>query len=180
MSHLPPPVFDSGARRAKRSNWQRTGLHQTPLSVEAFEVEEHVPLEIGNTEEINAFYTTASKRLQLINCPLLAGNMITIIQRHKQVRHPYNSRRKPGGASGENGSPEDTKPDCWPLLVQNLRFTEITADALEEAVVDTRGHLVPEDNAEEEAILIVKEIIRVRRTQERYRRDELGKGRELY
>lgn len=64
-------------------------------------------------------------------------------------------------------------------LVQNLLPMGITADVLEEAVSDTRRHLIPEDKAEEKARML-EEIIRVRRIEERYLRNEIGMYRELH
>lgn len=63
-------------------------------------------------------------------------------------------------------------------LVQNLLPMGITADLLEEAVGDTRRHLVPDDKADEKAAML-EEIIRVRKIEERYLRNEIGMYREL-
>jgi hypothetical protein len=121
---LPSPhtAYRPGHRRhssrSGRSKRRRTGFREEPLNVEVVEAfedpEDQVPLEIGDTKKVTAFYTMAFKRLQQINCRLLAKNLIKIIEPRKQVRHPYNGGRKPGGAPGEKGDPEDTKPDWWP------------------------------------------------------------------
>ncbi|EEA24396.1 hypothetical protein TMatcc_007488 [Talaromyces marneffei ATCC 18224] len=207
---LPSPhtAYSPGHRghssRAGRSKRRRTALREEPLDVEVVEAfedtEDQVPLEIGDTKKVTEFYTMAFKRLQQINCRLLAKNLIKIIEPRKQVRHPYNGGRKPGGAPGEKGDPEDTKPDWWPRdvihkepdhikkdyrvkllvhLVQNLLPMGITADILEEAVGDTRRHLVPEDKAEEKASML-EEIIRVRKIQERYLRNEIDGSTQVY
>jgi hypothetical protein len=63
-------------------------------------------------------------------------------------------------------------------LVQKLLPNGITADLLEEAVRDTRRHLVPKDKAEEKAT-ILEEIIRVRKIEESFLRNEIGMYREL-
>lgn len=55
----------------------------------------------------------------------------------------------------------------------------ITADLLEEAVGDTRRHLVPEDKAESRAAML-DEIIWVRKTEERYLQNEIGMCGELH
>jgi hypothetical protein len=104
--------------RAGRLKRRRTAFREEPLKVEvveAFEdLEDQVPLEIGDTKKVAEFYKGAFRRLQQINCRLLAKNFIKIIEPRKQVKHPYNGGRKPGGAPGEKGNPEDTKPDWWP------------------------------------------------------------------
>ena len=64
-------------------------------------------------------------------------------------------------------------------LVQNLLPMGITADLLEEAVGDTRRHLVPEDKAEAKAAML-DEIIRVRKIEERYLKNEIGMYRDLH
>ncbi|RAO71754.1 uncharacterized protein BHQ10_007766 [Talaromyces amestolkiae] len=210
QNSLPSPhtAYRPGHRghssRAGRSKRRRTGFREEPLTVEVVEAfedpEDQIPLEIGDTKKVTAFYTMAFKRLQQINCRLLAKNMIKIIEPRKQVKHPYNGGRKPGGAPGEKGDPEDTKPDWWPRdvihkepdhikkeyrvkllvhLVQNLLPMGITADCLEEAVGDTRRHLVPEDKAPEKAA-ILEEIIRVRRIEERYLRNEIDGTTQVY
>lgn len=112
------PRHGRHASRSGRSKRRLAGFREEPANVgvvEAFEdSEDHVPLEIGDTKKVTAFYTMAFKRLQQIYCRLLAKNMIKIIEPRKQVRHPYNGGRRPGGAPGEKGDPEDTKPDWWP------------------------------------------------------------------
>lgn len=230
QNSLPSPhtAYRPGQRvhssRSGRTKRRRTGFREEPLNVEVVEAledaEDQVPLQIGDTKKVTAFYTMAFKRLQQINCRLLAKNMIKIIEPRKQVKHPYNGGRKPGGAPGEKGDPEDTKPDWWPRdvihkepdhikkdcksnqvssinftdsltdkntdrvkllvhLVQNLLPMGITADLLEEAVGDTRRHLVPEDKAEEKALML-DEIIRVRKIEERYLRNEIGMCGEVH
>lgn len=64
-------------------------------------------------------------------------------------------------------------------LVQNLLPMGITADLFEESVGDVRRHLVPQSKAEEKAAML-EEIIRVRKIEERYLRNEIGMYRELY
>lgn len=210
QNSLPSPhtIYSSGPRRhsprSGRSKRRRTGVREEPLNVEEVEAfeepEDQIPLQIGDTNKVTEFYTMAFKRLQQINCRLLAKNFIKLIEPRKQVKHPYNGGRRPGGAPGERGDPEDTKPDWWPRdvihkepdhikkeyrvkllvhLVQNLLPMGVTADLLEEAVGDTRRHLVPEDRAAEKAAML-KEIIRVRRIEERYLRNEIDGTTQVY
>lgn len=54
----------------------------------------------------------------------------------------------------------------------------ITAHVLEEAVSDTRRHLVPPDKAGEKAVML-EEIIRVRRMEEGYLMNQISMYREL-
>lgn len=75
----------------------------------------NVPLEIGDTKKVTAYYENAFRRLQQLNCRLLAKNFIKLIEPRKQVKHPYNGGRPRAGAPpGEKGDPEMTKPDWWP------------------------------------------------------------------
>jgi hypothetical protein len=139
VSNLSAPFFDSHTRdsfafkhshtghssRAGQLKRRITSFCEEPLNtetIEAFEAfedpEGQVPLEIDNTKTaVTAFYTMAFLELQQINCRKLAKNMIKIIEPFKQVKHPYNGGRKPGGAPGEKGDPENTKPDWWPRHV---------------------------------------------------------------
>lgn len=59
-------------------------------------------------------------------------------------------------------------------LVQNLLPMGITAEMLEDAADDTRRHLQPEDQRAIRA-LIVDEIFRVRKIEERFERNEIGR-----
>jgi hypothetical protein len=198
------PSHRGHSSRAGRSKRRRTAFREEPLNVEVVEAfedpEDQVPLEIGDTKKVAEFYKGAFRRLQQINCRLLAKNFIKIIEPRKQVRHPYNGGRKPGGAPGEKGNPEDTKPDWWPRdvihkepdhikkefrlkllvhLVQNLLPMGITADLLEEAADDCRRHLLPEDKVDEKAAFL-DEIFRVRKIEERYERNEIDGTTQIY
>jgi hypothetical protein len=53
----------------------------------------------------------------------------------------------------------------------------ITADFLEEAADDCRRHLLPENKVDEKAAFL-DEIFRVRKIEERYERNEIGRYRE--
>lgn len=69
-------------------------------------------LKIGDTDKVTAYYESVFKRLQQLNCRMLAKSFIKLIEPRKQVRHPYNGGR--GAVPGERGDPELTKPDWWP------------------------------------------------------------------
>lgn len=64
-------------------------------------------------------------------------------------------------------------------LVQNLLAMGITANLLEEAADDCRRHLLPEDKVEEKAA-ILDEIFRVRKIEERYEKNEIGRHRKSH
>lgn len=73
-----------------------------------------VPLEIGDTEKVLAYYESAFRAFQQINCRQIAKAYIKIIEPRKQVKFPYNGGK---GGPGEKGDPEKTKPEWWPAGV---------------------------------------------------------------
>lgn len=76
---------------------------------------DRVPLEIGDEEKVKAYYESAFKHFQQLNCRQMAKAFIKFIEPRKQVKHPYNGGRPPPGAApGEKGDPEKTKPEWWP------------------------------------------------------------------
>lgn len=97
---------------------RRDNEREEPLAVDCIESFEDVAgLEIGNTNEVTAYYTSVFKRLQQGNCQMLAKGFIKLIEPRKQVKHPYNGGR--GSAPGKKGDPELTKPDWWPRDVSH-------------------------------------------------------------
>ena len=79
-----------------------------------------VGIEIGDTDKILAYYESALKHFQQINCRQIAKAFIKFIEPRKQVKHPYNGGKPPAGAPpGQKGDPEKTKPDWWPAGVQH-------------------------------------------------------------
>lgn len=70
-----------------------------------------VPLAIGDTEKVDAYYEFAFRAFQQINCRQIAKAYIKLIEPRKQVKHPYNGGK---GIPGEKRDPEKTKPDWWP------------------------------------------------------------------
>lgn len=79
-----------------------------------------VGLEIGDTEKVLAYYESALKHFQQINCRQIAKAFIKFIEPRKQVKHPYNGGKPPAGAPpGQKGDPEKTKPEWWPTCVQH-------------------------------------------------------------
>jgi Protein of unknown function (DUF2841) len=59
-------------------------------------------------------------------------------------------------------------------IVQRLLPMGITADKLQEAANDIRRHIKPRERA-----TILDEVFRVRRLEERYERDEVGKSKQI-
>lgn len=183
---FPNPAFPKKRRREMIH-------HQAPIEpeeqVNEMEAVEMVPLEIGNEEKIEAYYESAFRAFQQINCRQVAKAYIKIIEPRKQVKHPYNGGR---GAPGEKGDPEKTKPDWWPagvihrepdhlkkperirLLVHIFRKLGkthgITADKLEEAGRDAQRQIKPRERLD-----ILDEIYKVRRAEECYERGEAGR-----
>lgn len=84
----------------------------------AYPTMDRMALEIGDTEKVGAYYETALKHFQQLNCRQMAKAFIKFIEPRKQVKHPYNGGRPPPGAQpGEKGDPERTKPEWWPAGV---------------------------------------------------------------
>ena len=76
---------------------------------------EMVPLRIGDSQKVMAYYEGALKHFQQLNCRMVAKAFIKFIEPRKQVRHPYNGGKPPpGSAPGTTGDPEKTKPEWWP------------------------------------------------------------------
>ncbi|KAF3482510.1 uncharacterized protein GIQ15_05269 [Arthroderma uncinatum] len=188
-------VFPNPAYPKKR---RREIIHHAPIepegSVNDMDAVEMVPLEIGNEEKVEAYYESAFRAFQQINCRQVAKAYIKIIEPRKQVKHPYNGGR---GAPGEKGDPEKTKPDWWPtgvihrepdhlkkperirLLVHIFRKLGkthgITADKLEEAGRDAQRQIKPRERLD-----ILDEIYKVRRAEECYERGEADANAVVY
>ncbi|KAH8702387.1 hypothetical protein BGW36DRAFT_116075 [Talaromyces proteolyticus] len=113
----------SHSRRSGRAK-RRKGIQEESLVVEYMEPMEEetdlVPLEIGDTRKVTAYYDSAFKRMQQLNCRMLAKGFIKLIEPRKQVKHPYNGGKPPAGSPpGTRGDPERTKPDWWPQGVMH-------------------------------------------------------------
>lgn len=104
------------SRRNGRFKRRKGNVREEPLAVDSIDFFDDemdlVALKIGDTKTVTAYYDSAFKRLQQLNCRMLAKGFIKVIEPRKQVRHPYNGGR--GSAPGERGDPELTKPDWWP------------------------------------------------------------------
>ncbi|CRG92906.1 putative protein YDR124W [Talaromyces islandicus] len=163
-------ALDFGSSRSSQRNGRlkrrRGNVREEPLAVKSMETFDDemdlVALKIGDTKKVTAYYESAFKRLQQLNCRMLAKGFIRLIEPRKQVRHPYNGGR--GSAPGEKGDPESTKPDWWPSdvthrepdhlrkelrlkllvhIIQKLLPMGITADKLEEVANDNRRQIKP-------------------------------------
>lgn len=204
-SNLPHMAYSphSNARRSRRTGQpkrRRTTVSQESLTVSTEADDEGdalVKLTIGDTQKVAEYYENAFRRLQQLNCRLLAKNFIKLIEPRKQVKHPYNGGKPPAGSPpGTKGDPEKTKPDWWPRdvvhrepdhikkefrlkllvhIVQRLLPYGITADKLEETANDNRRHINPPHKAS-----ILDELFRVRRLEERYERNEVDATARIY
>ncbi|RAL02124.1 uncharacterized protein BO80DRAFT_40179 [Aspergillus ibericus CBS 121593] len=156
-----------------------------------------IPLEIGDSERVEQYYTISFRHFQQVNCRVVAKAFIKVIEPRKQVRHPYNGGRpKPGAPPGSKGDPEKTKPEWWPArvvhrepdhlkkeervellvhIVRKLRKIGITADKLLEIAFDCRRQL-----KEQEKFSIIEEICKVRKLEERYERGEVDGSTVVY
>lgn len=63
-----------------------------------------IPIRIGDSEKIRAFYETGFKQFQQAGCRLLAKEWVKCIQPKKQVKHAYKQGEK-------------SKPSWWPRHV---------------------------------------------------------------
>ncbi|KAJ6101883.1 hypothetical protein N7486_004310 [Penicillium sp. IBT 16267x] len=133
---------------------------------------ELVPLRIGEERKVMDYYEGAFNYFQQINCRVIAKAFIRLIEPRKQVKHPYNGGKPPpGSAPGTKGDPEKTKPEWWPrtnVIIRELGGYEITADKLKEVAEDTKRNLKHPSDLE-----IIYEILRVRKTEERFERREV-------
>ncbi|KAJ6094337.1 Protein of unknown function DUF2841 [Penicillium canescens] len=155
-----------------------------------------VPLRIGDTQNVMAYYERALQHFQQLNCRTVAKAFIKFIEPRKQVRHPYNGGKPPGSAPGTTGDPEKTKPEWWPLgvmhkepdhlrkeyriglllhIIRKLGPYGITADKLKDVAGDTKRSLKHPSNVE-----IIYEILRVRKMEERFERGEVDANMVVY
>ncbi|KAJ9481677.1 hypothetical protein VN97_g11790, partial [Penicillium thymicola] len=138
---------------------------------------EMVPLRIGDTEKVIAYYEDALKKhFQQLNCRMVAKAFIKFIEPRKQVRHPYNGGKPPGSDPGTTGDPENTKPEWWPPgvmhkepdhlrkecrielllhIIRKLGSYGITAKKLKDVAGDTKRSLRHPSDVE-----IIYEILR--------------------
>ncbi|KAK2749838.1 hypothetical protein FQN57_005252 [Myotisia sp. PD_48] len=188
---LAPHELDYQVHPSKKRRLE--GFHSLHLASDEENIL-RVPIKIGDTEKIIAFYENSFKTFQQINCRQVAKAYIKLIEPRKQVKHPYNGGR---GALGEKGDPEKTKPDWWPpgvvhrepdhlkkperirLLIHIFRSLGeshgMTADKLEEAGRDAQRQIKPRERLE-----ILDEIYRVRRLEESYERGEIDGNTIIY
>ncbi|KAJ5689407.1 hypothetical protein N7462_003799 [Penicillium macrosclerotiorum] len=158
---------------------------------------EMVPLRIGESQKVMAYYEGALKHFQQLNCRMVAKAFIKFIEPRKQVRHPYNGGKPPpGSAPGTTGDPEKTKPEWWPPgvmhkepdhlrkeyrielllhIIRKLGSQNITADKLKEVAGDTKRSLKHPSHVE-----IIYEILRVRKMEERFERGEVDGNMVVY
>ncbi|KAJ5381566.1 uncharacterized protein N7496_003994 [Penicillium cataractarum] len=158
---------------------------------------EMIPLRIGDTPKVLAYYEGALKHFQQLNCRMVAKAFIKFIEPRKQVRHPYNGGKPPAGsAPGTTGDPEKTKPLWWPPgvmhkepdhlrkeyrielllhIIRKLGDHGITADKLKEVAGDTKRSLKHASHVD-----IIYEILRVRKMEERFERGEVDASMVVY
>lgn len=78
-----------------------------------------VPIRIGDTNKVMAYYECALEFFQQINCRMIAKAFICRIEPKKQVKHPYIGKVPAGSALGTKRDPEASKPDWWPPNVMH-------------------------------------------------------------
>ncbi|EPS34617.1 hypothetical protein PDE_09581 [Penicillium oxalicum 114-2] len=196
-------IKTSSARRVRRrgANAQSQGSRLSdPVSdnedLSTSSSYEMAPLRIGDTEKVTAYYESALKHFQQLNCRMIAKAFIKHIEPRKQVRFPYNGGKPPAGSPpGTTGDPEKTKPDWWPegvmhkepdhlrkeyrieLLIYLIRanIRDSNADKLKEVAGDTKRSLKHPSHIE-----IIYEILRVRKMEERFERGEVDENMVVY
>jgi len=68
-------------------------------------------IKIGDTITVDEYFDRQFKRIQQLNCKVIAKAWIKVVEPKKQSNHPYNGGKPdPGGKA----DPEKTKPDWWP------------------------------------------------------------------
>ncbi|KAJ5220489.1 hypothetical protein N7468_009693 [Penicillium chermesinum] len=117
------------------------------------------------------YYETAFKKLQQINCRIIAKVYIKLVEPRKQVNYPYNGRRLVNGRT-QQLDPSETRPPWWPperiillihLLCELHKTHGITAQKLKAADQPIRRQIAPP-----ERLRILDEIYRVRQEEENY------------
>ncbi|EFR02721.1 hypothetical protein MGYG_05719 [Nannizzia gypsea CBS 118893] len=163
-------LFTSSSNRGSR-------LEEEPESVEM------VPLEIGNEQQVKAYYESAFITFQEANCLSVVKAYIKLMESHETIDYSYND-------DDEKGTPKGPKPGWWPknliyrgldsqtqaeqicLLIHIFRELGdtygITADKLAEAGRDVRPQIKPRKRLD-----ILDELYKVRRAEESYKRGEI-------
>ncbi|KAJ5495185.1 hypothetical protein N7539_000301 [Penicillium diatomitis] len=136
---------------------------------------EMAPLRIGDTAKVTAYYETALKHFQQLNCRMIAKAFIKHIEPRKQVRFPYNGGKPPAGSPRE---PDHLRKEYRiELLIYIIRagIRNATADRLKEVAGDTKRSLKHPSHIE-----IIYEILRVRKMEERFERGEVDENMVVY
>ncbi|KAJ5443373.1 Protein of unknown function DUF2841 [Penicillium cf. griseofulvum] len=203
--HVPSRQLDTSPRRVRRrkGNAPILSVSEDRLAEDSDNEDfangstEMVPLRIGDSQKVMAYYEGALKHFQQLNCRMVAKAFIKFIEPRKQVRHPYNGgKAPPGSAPGTTGDPEKTKPEWWPPgvmhkepdhlrkeyrielllhIIRKLGGYGITADKLKDVAGDTKRSLKHASHVE-----IIYEILRVRKMEERFERGEVDANMVVY
>ncbi|KAI9876299.1 MAG: hypothetical protein M1830_006822 [Pleopsidium flavum] len=143
-------------------------------------------IKIGDTVAVDIYFDRQFKRIQQLNCKVIAKAWIKVVEPKKQSNHPYNGGKPDSGGKAD---PEKTKPDWWPEgyrhkepdhvkknervallmhILRRLKHREITPERLEAATADVVNQLQPESRP------LLAELYKVARFEERYLRGEIG------
>lgn len=83
------------------------------------------PLRIGDTAAVDEYFDRQFKRIQQLNCKVIAKAWIKVVEPKKQSNHPYNGGKPdPGGKA----DPEKTKPDWWPAGLRHKEPDHVKKD----------------------------------------------------
>ncbi|KAI5290086.1 hypothetical protein KEM54_002476 [Ascosphaera aggregata] len=162
---LTPTSYELSRKRSRMSESVGPKLEDCSWGFDDFGEDNHskVPLRIGDTDKVRAFYEAQWRNFQQTNCRHMGKAYIKIIEPRKQVKFPYNGGK---GAPGEKGDPEKTKPEWWPAGVihrepDHLKKPDVAK--LRDAGLDAIRQIKPSDR-----LNILDEIYRVRRLEELY------------
>lgn len=84
-------------------------------------------LKIGDTAAVGEYFERQFKRIQQLNCKVIAKAWIKVVEPKKQSNHPYNGGKPdPGGKA----DPEKTKPDWWPAGLRHKEPDHVKKDGM--------------------------------------------------
>ncbi|EED11716.1 conserved hypothetical protein [Talaromyces stipitatus ATCC 10500] len=164
----------------------------------ACEYSEPSSLEIGNTKEVTAYYKSAFRQLQTSDCRSLAEIFVESFATYEQANRPCNSGKEAVMFQGEES--QKSRPEWWPQDIKHEGPDDIMKESLIELLVHLLQNLLPigttaamfekaSDGAKNQAspaeqarrrTLILDEIFRVRKTEERYKKNEIDGTTQVF
>ena len=112
-----PTPHENGAEASQiRSHYTRPNTY----AAENLQVNDNDKARVFVRDKIflRKYYEAAFKKLQQINCRILAKAYVKLVEPRKQVNYPYNGRRLVNGRT-QQLDPSETKPPWWPSGVSH-------------------------------------------------------------